>query len=117
MSTPTPFEVEVLQALQDIKSDVSALKSDVSALKSDVSALKSDMVEVKGKLDRIETWNDKAFSAIEDLRTEVKSDGAATRGMIYEAYEQIADMRDVIEKRTPIQSPTMNRYPRVPVTR
>jgi hypothetical protein len=68
-------------------------------------------------MDLAEIWNDKAFSAIEDLRTELKSDGAATRAMIYEAYEQISDMRDVIEKRTPIKSPTMNRYPRVPVTR
>jgi hypothetical protein len=73
--------------------------------------------KIDARMDLAEIWNDKAFWAIEDLRTELKSDGAATRGMIYEAYEQISELRDIIEKRAPIKSPTMNRYPRGPVTR
>jgi hypothetical protein len=106
--------LELTKSVKNIESEMSSMKSGMGSMKSEMNT-RFDGVDTR--LDRIETWNDKAFSAIEDLRTELKSDGAATRGMIYEAYEQISDMRDVLEKRTPIQSPTMNRYPRVPVIR
>ncbi len=116
MSTYTPFETEMLIMMKELKSDVSELKSDVSELKSDVSELKSDMISVKWQLTRIETWNDKAFGAIEDLRTELRSDGAATRGMIYEAYDQVAELKDtLVTKATPTVVRT--RYPRVAITR
>ncbi len=113
MSTYTPFESEMLTMM-------TRLTSDVSELKSDVSELKSDMKEVKGRLSTIEIWNDKAFGAIEDLRVELKSDGAATRGMIYEAYDQVADIKDILNnnpKSSPSPTSIPTRYPRVATTR
>jgi chromosome segregation ATPase len=125
MSTPTPFESEMLQMMRAmqadvwelktdvwtlksdvsvlksdvsvLKSDVSELKSDVSVLKSDVSVLKSDMIEVKGRLHHMEVWNDKAFEAIEELSEEVQREGAATRAMMYQSSNDMFQLRDRLD--------------------
>ena len=87
MSTPTPFEVEVLQALREIRSDVSELKSDVSELKS-------DMWEVKSRLWSLE-------ESILDIRDEMRSENQATRALLNQAFEHISDQ--IAREGKPIQ--------------
>lgn len=70
MSTPTPFETEMLSMMKE--------------LKSDVSELKSDMYTVKDRLLGIE---DNIF----DMRDEMRVEQSATRALLGQAFEHISD--------------------------
>jgi chromosome segregation ATPase len=91
MSTPTPFESEMLSMMKELKSDVSELKSDVSELKSDVSELKSDVSELKSDMhtvkDRLTSIEDNIF----DMRDEMRAEQSATRALLGQAFEHISD--------------------------
>jgi chromosome segregation ATPase len=78
-------DVSVLKSdVSVLKFDVSELKSDVSVLKSDVSELKSDMTSVKGRLGSLE-------ETMYDFREEFRSESAATRSLLNQAFEHISD--------------------------
>ena len=101
MSTPTPFEVEVLQALREIKSDVSGLKSDVSGLKSDVSGLKSDVSELKSDMRDVKSQLWTLEENVLDIMDEMRSENQATRSLINQAFEHISDQ--IAREGKPIQ--------------
>jgi chromosome segregation ATPase len=91
MSNPTPFEIEVLQALRELKSDVSELKSDVSELKSDVSELKSGFSELKSDMRDVKLRLTGLEDTVLNMRDEMRGESSSTRALISQAFEHISD--------------------------
>lgn len=85
MSTSIAFEDQVLQALREIKTDVSELKTDVSELTQSVKTIENRLDgmderfnsmderfdDLDQKTDALWTLSNQSFSAISEIRNEV----------------------------------------------
>jgi hypothetical protein len=85
-------------------------------MEGQMTSMDGRMTNMENRMAHTESWNDKAFAAIEDLRTDIHADGLATRGMIYEVFEQISDLAYRKIDR-PVERVTLRRRSPVPVSR
>jgi hypothetical protein len=92
------------------------MEGQMTSMDGRMNNMEGQMTSMDGRMANTEFWNDKAFTAIEDLRADMHTDGLATRGMIYEAFEQISDLAYGKVDR-PVERVTLRRRPQVTMNR
>jgi predicted RNase H-like nuclease (RuvC/YqgF family) len=83
--------VKIEKLLTELTVSVKNLESEMGSMKSEMGSMKSEM---GSRFDRLE-------DTVNDLRTEMRDDSAATRALLNQAFEHISDQ--IAREGKPIQ--------------
>jgi predicted RNase H-like nuclease (RuvC/YqgF family) len=72
---------ELTVSVKNLESEMGSMKSEMGSMKSEMGSMKSEM---GSRFDRLE-------DTVNDLRTEMRDDSAATRALLNQAFEHISD--------------------------